>query len=627
MLVLILVAICLTPRLATGQDSQPIMYHWVSEDTVYLWRTVADETWVTANRSGLQWQFLPKVAETDRAWLDTLRSGPAKNVQPDRAWDFFLGTFLAEYPDDAWAQPRYPDVQIYLVKASEQSAKIVFITSSALKEYAFQKRKERWEKSEEIPVSKILNLSEERDSQVVKVFSSSKIAATATEWQYKDLWHHWITESIEEPAGPRSVMYRDSSGALRWLWQELISVDVFAERLRKKMARKILATRQTEAKQSLVVGPGPLYRRWWFSGFLGILVGALAASAVGRLTAPRAEQGKQPDQQRDVVPLREQGKLDRIIQLLEQHIEFEKKFVIVRLSFENLEPERAKQLIDLGKLAEKCYRALLQTGEEGQLTALRPSDDSPAAWFERLPGWVRNSAQELHALRGNARLSTEKIESLERHLSLTETTLSAAKNELKNLTATLGSLQAERTSLKASLEQKTEEIKNLTAEYDRARSDTVSLRAERETLQAKFQEVDRLSRLVPYIQQGQRTYLEENSPESAAIVSYLIHHSLLQLFLAVLKGEQERKVAMLGNLYSIAKKLKKLRGFDPALRDLEKNSPGIESLRETLVPTEQSHFDDKLFQVLLKRLRDQSRLDLAPFYFDVDNKGQAHYAN
>lgn len=36
------------------------------------------------------------------------------------------------------------------------------------------------------------------------------------------------------------------------------------------------------------------------------------------------------------------------------------------------------------------------------------------------------------------------------------------------------------------------------------------------------------------------------------------------------------------------------------------------------------HVDEKLFQTLLKHLRDHARIDLVPYYYDVDDDDRVH---
>lgn len=357
-----------------------------------------------------------------------------------------------------------------------------------------------------------------------------------------------------------------------------------------------------------------------------------------------------------------------------QRLEQLEKSIIRDYGLENLEPLRAKQLIAIGRAAQHCYETLKQTGGENgfELYSIL-KNETGEEWFNKLPKLLEDFKSNM--IEATARIATldEKLRAIEREKSAItkeyeqkQQEIGRRKTEIEEKKKELLSLQKERDDLKRKvsdlqdesilttkkLREKQQELANLQNERDNLRRKAETLQAEltlkEEELEQKRREIIRIQKetadlrrkihelewiarqLAVYLRQGQRNYLDErNDPETAAILAFLIHHSLSQLCGAIVKEKEDEvlKNAMFVNLYSIARKLEKTRGFQGALEELEKKVSLIASLGETLVRSEERHFDDKLFQIFLQYMRDYARLNFAPFYFDTDSNGKVHFAN
>ena len=134
-------------------------------------------------------------------------------------------------------------------------------------------------------------------------------------------------------------------------------------------------------------------------------------------------------------------------------------------------------------------------------------------------------------------------------------------------------------------------------------------------------------RLVQYLQQGQRNFLDvRNQAIASAALSFLIQHTLVQLYAADAEQEAVRARAMYSNLYTLSSKLQRyqgtpLQGFEAARAELEKIA-GIEAFADGLERSAAQHTDEKLFRSYLKHLRDHAWLDLTPYFYDVDADGR-----
>lgn len=137
------------------------------------------------------------------------------------------------------------------------------------------------------------------------------------------------------------------------------------------------------------------------------------------------------------------------------------------------------------------------------------------------------------------------------------------------------------------------------------------------------------TKLISHFQQGQRNFLDiQNQATAVAALAFLIQHALVQLITAHARNEAVKERAMYMNLYTIARKLQQyqgvpLRGFKAALNELEKIGVG-QPFAAGFERSPDEHVDEKLFQTLLKHLRDHAWIDLVPYYYDIDENDRVH---
>jgi len=134
--------------------------------------------------------------------------------------------------------------------------------------------------------------------------------------------------------------------------------------------------------------------------------------------------------------------------------------------------------------------------------------------------------------------------------------------------------------------------------------------------------------LIRYLLQGQRNFLDQHSDAGVAgALSFLIQHALTQLQAAQeVHNSLTVQQAMYANLHTISKKLgtykgQGLNGFQAALKELEACIQGIHSLANILPTKKKKRSEAKIFQEMLKLLRDQARLDFRPYFYEVDAEG------
>lgn len=198
----------------------------------------------------------------------------------------------------------------------------------------------------------------------------------------------------------------------------------------------------------------------------------------------------------------------------------------------------------------------------------------------------------------------------------------------ENLQREINTLQLDGAVKTKELAQKQQAIFSLEAKLKEREEEIVSLKKKGVEREMKLLELEWVLKLSVYLQKGERYYLDEkNDSATAATLSFLLTFSLSKLHEAIVRDESIRRNAMLVNLYSISRKLEKTLGFRGAAEELEKHVTNINVLEKSLTCTEERHYEDKMFQMFLRNLRNFGRLDLGPFYFDINGDGKVHFAN
>lgn len=269
---------------------------------------------------------------------------------------------------------------------------------------------------------------------------------------------------------------------------------------------------------------------------------------------------------------------------------------------------------------------------QGEIIKLRVELNDKARETDSLLGERHDLQTKIQSLQTQLTSTIKELEKKHSEIIKSQMELSDRMKEINNLLEEkydlqrkIKALQEEITRLQAQLSDKNKIIDNLQQEVDRLKRDLKKL----EQIERNFRELERMAKLIPYIQQEQRDYLEEKKrdPASAAVLSFFITHSLFLLWDTIRTDDKIRKNAMLVNLHSIATKLEKNCGFVLMLEKLNEYDSNLNSLEKTLVPANKDHLNDDLFRLLLKHARDYARINFAPFYFDTDKDGKVYYAN
>jgi hypothetical protein len=631
-----------------AQTPAPIYYYWVSKDSVYCWRSKAGDP-VVASLSGRTWSLKPDSARRDQQWLKALTPLVPSNTLPSEVWVTFLKT-LREQPLNASTVPWYPDAQLYLRYQTPDSVLVTFIKSEKSETIGFAKKGQKWE-----PVSKNILSELSLTLPAINVVLGPEIPVTDSETAAA-AWNDWISASLENQntKGPRRYLNPDNTPG--WIWQEALIENDWNRRLslpKPSQGQEANPTGSAATGSPYKDGENtthiPFYGQWWFwvvvdvIAFLLIIwmwrkratIGARilqwrksrepdlrhkAKSHSKKKTASSRTKGTPPIQTfdrgdglekvcEDYIEVAEQSVAD-LLEKLRSHVESERSRIIEEYNLVDLAPEKVTNLIDLGTEAELCYDALQREQALPNHTSdlkLYPGKLSKIDWLSQLPNSVVSidlAMKEQEAWRAKHDSEQQLRSTLERDLSDTRGKLEQLSQKAKGDKALT---EKQVTDLSTQLEQQRRKSEDLEASIDGIGKTITSA--------------------ATYIHQGLRYYIDQSdNPAYAAVVAALINYSLFKLCTGMATQDNAIRDAMLVNLHSISSKMSAVYGFKSALEEIEKAFPGIGSAT-ALTRSTQSHPDDKLFQLLLKYIRDYAQLDLAPFYFAVDKDKKVHYAN
>ena len=140
---------------------------------------------------------------------------------------------------------------------------------------------------------------------------------------------------------------------------------------------------------------------------------------------------------------------------------------------------------------------------------------------------------------------------------------------------------------------------------------------------------DKIDRLATALRTAERNCISKWGKEgAAAVISFLLSHSLVQFQIATMSNDEPRERAMLTNLKRIAEACRGVAGFEPVHRLLEELSPGF--VITDLPVSEARESDQMLFGRVLEHLtstlREIVKLDIDPYYWGVDEKGKPYAA-
>lgn len=619
----------------TQHAAAPVYYHWVTRDTVYLWRTENDLRPVRAVRGQGAWSLDPAAAAKDAAWLEVLRAETPGLPPRADPWQAFLKRLSEEQPQDGWARVRKLDLQIYLRPRTPERATLTFVKDGNAAMVEFEKREGKWGAN---PPERLTQLTNTYPAEARAVLGAQDLPPPE---RLAEAWGVWVDKFAAQPAPGAKLTPAEANGRPLAVWQERLTEGEWFRRVTlfpPAQPRPAEPPAQPDVRPTVVGTTVPLYKELWFRLLLGAVLVTLVAvgwnqkkrfSSIGdpnvkKLAARRKRAARKKVEQRggsvfDHEEGDDGGALDGVydeflkstaegLKRLRAEVEGVQSRFVQEVGMGGLKAEEARELLKLGEAARACRGMLMlaPSPNGGPGASLFPdSKRSGQQWLAGLPDSVNSVINELRQVTAEADRLGEEVKS---HI---------AKNAQQ-----ASALQKKVDELKASERERAE----LEGEKLRLQRELEAAQKSGEDSQAVINAVAQASAIANNFQHGLGYYLSQTDPAATAIVSALVNYSLSRLCQGYAEQRQELVDAMLANLYTIAERLKDVHGFDLTTRELVKSYTGIASLRDTLDTTSKDHRDARMFQVLLKHLRETGRHDLAPFYFAVDQDGKVHYA-
>ena len=606
---------------ALAATAQPVHYHWLTETEVWLRRTpeASDYVKATLDAATETWSFERPDASDNNAWRDALRAAFPPNPEPtdpDSIWHGALNS-LRTMPQDTWAQPWTPDVDLYVVDQGDNTTRVHILTRTSTTNRTFGRENGQWTTigSFDNPQTLLsLGFDEFNTAALATLLSGRAPSPGDDDTDANTLWYQWLDDFATD--SPRFFSYQaDAPAGLQWVWQERLSLSDWDDRRAKKrpMAQpRPLPDQTTITENGDFLGQiAPLT---WGLLALGLV---LLAFWVGITFQRRKTKDASPKQLKRTGKSLRQSKVDQIGLLLSQlGKELEKADQVGQLmsrlapELENLEshkstidavletePETASKKLEAG---EEVYRQYHELSIAPVLADWHPKDEEqPRLWFLRLFSYIET-------LEHQSKDADFQVQDIDLEIKKVKLELEEKKQQLDEARQAMKALDEKRSELSQKLE---------TMEEDNA-----ALKSYEE----RFDEFKDLAPLVENFQQGQRNFLDlEQNTATASVVSYLIHYSLTQLCLAQVTADTARIDLMYANLLSIAQTFSHYNG---------KALPGFQAAREKLQSrprpasfdlSREPHADEKLFQILIKHLRDK-HIKQFPFYYDLDDNGRAH---
>jgi hypothetical protein len=624
------VILCCALAIAPAQHAaSPIYYHWVGRNTVYLWRSENDAKPVRALEMKGVWTFDPANAKTDPTWLAIVESKFPNPPAGSDSWKEFFNHLRDRYPNDDWAKIRKPDLQIYLRTNNPSRVLVTYVKGDVDTTVALVKNRQGWSAEQQ---DVLVKLAREHPAETKAVLETKD--SLEPEAKLLGAWGAWMDRVGIQPGPVEKLLpVQTENGQARAVWLERLSESDWYRRV------NLLSPAGTPTPSPTVINdpnrgnvppPSPrFYRELWFQLLVvtAVVILLLVAwklgwfkrrerFARGRSTSLsikemrrqiRAKGGRFADTGEDDEGVAEfvsafEKSLRRFLSQVSAQSEKEKTQLLRESGMNGRDPGETRDLIETGEVARKCFSSLvkMQTQHGGGRDTLFPMQRNKQQWLTELPALIQSTTLEL-------REKTEQTNRLGDDVD-------RQKERIIHLAYELSEAEKERTQLIRSQEELQRKLDEATQKG--------------EDSQSVVNAVERVSAVANNFQQGLRYYLDQKKDTgTTAVIMALINYSLSKLCQGYAEQQQVLVNAMLVNLYTISEQLKDVHGFQAAVQEMEKSNTDIRSLRQSLLTTDNSHADDKMFQVLLKHLRELEKIDLAPFYFAIDQEKKVHYAN
>lgn len=622
----------------------PFYYHWAGRNTVYLWLNGSDPRPVVATQKKNQsWVLDPPAVKTNAEWAAVVRDYAQNVPQGKDPWEVFLNRLHAEQPNDDVAKVKPLDLQVYLRVRSPERVALTLIGGGTPPApgttVEFNKRDGAWRA---VNPEALTRTAAERAADIRAVLGTQE-RPPADAAKLEALWGAWIDQFGKAEQNTTKLLPVE----VRAVWQERLSEAEWLRRTSLGMA--LTQPTPTQPQPAPTTSPvatatmtAPFYKEWWF---LFITTFAVAGVLVGLtfILRPKWLFDEQTQQRRPRKESKE-AKRERLrrsrergvavfdrdgdgtpdespldgayeehahavvesfkasLERLRQQVETNKNRLSKTLGINDMRPDEAREVIEAGLAARDCYSSLLkvQQAYAGMSHGLYPQSRNKRQWLSALPETINTVTEELSAKTEEANRLSDDVKRINELAERRERELKAAELELTTL-------QQQKTALESRLDEATRRNEDSQVILDAIAQATV---------------------VAKNLQQGLRYYLDKaNDATTTGVIAALINYSLTKLCQGYVDGDDELVNAMLANLYNIASNLQNVNGFKIALHEMEKHYTDIRSLGGRLVTTDKKDFDDRMFQMLLKHLREQGRVDLSPFYFAGDQDKKVHVAS
>lgn len=622
-------------------EHAPFYYYWAGRKTVYLWLNENDTKPVIATQGSRGWTLNPPTAKTDPAWAGIVKDNSPNSPSGKDPWEVFLNRLRDEQPNSDLAKVKPLDLQVYLRIRSPEHVLITYAadgTPPAINTTVdFTKRGGKWSADR---LDALAKLATERPNEIKAVLGVQDTPPTDAP-KLEALWGAWIDQfsGNDQPGAKLSPVQA------RAVWQERLTD---ADWLRRTNLAKLSAQASPTQTQSPAtdqnpvttpVQPSPFYTQLWFLFlviviFLVVLTFTLRPKWLFERQPSKGRKGKAKEEKRErLKKLKERGgavydidddgtsaddgALDGVYEehlhvveesfraslaRLREQVETDKTRLTKALGINGMQADEARDVITAGLAVKDCYSALLKVPQVHADTqhGLYPQNRSKQQWLAGLSESIHTVTKELNT-------KTEETVRLGDDVKRKNELIALRERELKATEQELSLLQQQKVTLESSLDAATRR---------------------NEDSQTILDGIRQAAAVAKNLQQGLRYYLDKvNDATTTGVIAALINYSLSKLCQGYVDGDDALVNAMLVNLYNIAVNLQDVNGFKIALQEMEKHYTDIQSLNRRLVTTDMKDFDDRVFQMLLKYLREHGRVDLSPFYFASDQDKKVHVAS
>ncbi len=233
-LVLLLTFLTLPIQSMAQPEETGVLFHWATQNKVYLWTSPDDTTPTIATLTSNEWD--PVASDELQAWQPIMRKvfkGYHPTVDADKfsdqqLWVFMLTKLRNEYTSVKWSKSRMPSAEVYVRKTDDKTVNVTFFwkekQATKSESFVFNLVGQTWRKAGSIPLFEIFNLPE-TSKELLPVFDIPPDGSVPTRDQWPTIWDNWIKNFINSEEAVRPVMYRDQVNSLQWLWRERIEPD------------------------------------------------------------------------------------------------------------------------------------------------------------------------------------------------------------------------------------------------------------------------------------------------------------------------------------------------------------------------------------------------------------------